>query len=62
MKKDTEDITAKKKFMTCKDKRKNLSRMQRKVWFVISYHLLVVHAKVYLYYFLMLVIWLPWQV
>ncbi|XP_059585953.1 nucleolar complex protein 3 homolog [Alligator mississippiensis] len=30
MKKDTEDITAKKKFMTCKDKRKNLSRMQRK--------------------------------
>uniref|UniRef100_A0A7M4FJA8 Nucleolar complex protein 3 homolog n=1 Tax=Crocodylus porosus TaxID=8502 RepID=A0A7M4FJA8_CROPO len=30
MKKDTEDIAAKKKFMTCKDKRKNLSRMQRK--------------------------------
>uniref|UniRef100_A0A8C8S0S6 Nucleolar complex protein 3 homolog n=1 Tax=Pelusios castaneus TaxID=367368 RepID=A0A8C8S0S6_9SAUR len=30
VKKDTEDITAKKKFMSCKEKRKNLSRMQRK--------------------------------
>nr|XP_033799371.1 nucleolar complex protein 3 homolog isoform X2 [Geotrypetes seraphini] len=30
VKKDTEDITAKKKFMTYKEKRKNLSRMQRK--------------------------------
>ncbi|KAG6935962.1 NOC3 like DNA replication regulator, partial [Chelydra serpentina] len=30
VKKDTEDITAKKKFMSYKEKRKNLSRMQRK--------------------------------
>uniref|UniRef100_A0A0F7Z6T1 Nucleolar complex protein 3 homolog n=1 Tax=Crotalus adamanteus TaxID=8729 RepID=A0A0F7Z6T1_CROAD len=30
VKKDAEDITPKKKFMTYKDKRKNLSRMQRK--------------------------------
>ncbi|XP_069467440.1 nucleolar complex protein 3 homolog [Ambystoma mexicanum] len=30
VKKDTEDLTSKKKFMTCKEKRKNLSRMQRK--------------------------------
>ncbi|XP_039402633.1 nucleolar complex protein 3 homolog [Mauremys reevesii] len=30
VKKDTEDITAKKKFMSSKEKRKNLSRMQRK--------------------------------
>lgn len=30
VKKDTEDLSVKKKFMTCKEKRKNLSRMQRK--------------------------------
>lgn len=32
VKKDAEDITPKSKFMTYKDKRKNLSRMQRKVF------------------------------
>uniref|UniRef100_UPI00398EAEDA nucleolar complex protein 3 homolog n=1 Tax=Pristiophorus japonicus TaxID=55135 RepID=UPI00398EAEDA len=30
VKKDSEDIAPKKRFMTCKEKRKNLSRMQRK--------------------------------
>uniref|UniRef100_A0ABM5G187 Nucleolar complex protein 3 homolog n=2 Tax=Pogona vitticeps TaxID=103695 RepID=A0ABM5G187_9SAUR len=30
VKKDAEDITPRKRFMSCKDKRKNLSRMQRK--------------------------------
>lgn len=36
MKKDTEDLTPKQKLMNFKDKKKNLSRMQRKV----STHLL----------------------
>jgi len=31
LQKDSEDIAPKKKFMTYKEKRKNLSRMQRKV-------------------------------
>ena len=34
MKKDTEDINKPKKFMTFKEKRKTLSRMQRKVWLI----------------------------
>lgn len=37
VKKDTEDINKPKKFMTFKEKRKNLSRMQRKVWFLILF-------------------------
>lgn len=35
VKKDAEDIAPKKKFMSYKEKRKNLSRMQRKVFFVL---------------------------
>lgn len=34
VKKDTEDINKPKKFMTFKEKRKTLSRMQRKVWLI----------------------------
>lgn len=34
VKKDTEDINKPKRFMTFKEKRKTLSRMQRKVWFI----------------------------
>lgn len=42
LKKDSEDIAPKKKFMTFKEKRKHLSRMQRKVmtcafWVLITY-------------------------
>lgn len=40
LQKDSEDIAPKKKFMTYKEKRKNLSRMQRKVWPVLSHALL----------------------
>lgn len=40
LQKDAEDIAPKKKFMTYKEKRKNLSRMQRKVWRVLSRALL----------------------
>lgn len=37
VKKDTEDINKPKKFMTFKEKRKTLSRMQRKVWFLLFF-------------------------
>lgn len=40
LKKDSEDIAPKKKFMTFKEKRKNLSRMQRKVCLVLPNALL----------------------
>lgn len=39
LQKDSEDIAPKKKFMTYKEKRKNLSRMQRKVWGGLSHAL-----------------------
>lgn len=40
LQKDSEDIAPKKKFMTYKEKRKNLSRMQRKVRHLFSHALL----------------------
>lgn len=46
VKKDTEDITPKKRFMSYKEKRKNLSRMQRKVWVCVKlskYHNVYIH-------------------
>lgn len=36
MKKDLEDSQPQKKFMNNKDKKKNLSRMQRKVWLLLT--------------------------
>lgn len=36
MKKDLEDSQPQKKFMNNKDKKKNLSRMQRKVWLMLT--------------------------
>lgn len=41
LQKDSEDIAPKKKFMTYKEKRKNLSRMQRKVGHVLCHALLL---------------------